>query len=214
MASGGTPRSERLRQAIPTIGSVTGRGFLGLGAAVGATGWGVTAVLTVRPGVAGPFDPALLATVAWVPLVALMIGVGLLATPDAVRFARPFGSWAPANGLASVATVAALSGWLPPQTYWMAWALAGATGYLGTWLAVRRTGRDGRLWLAAAACETAVVVGGVTVAGVWPVLLLGTAHVVPLTVAASGLQRRLGSGAPLVPVIATGLVLAVAMGGA
>jgi hypothetical protein len=171
-------------------------------------------VLTARPGAAGPFDPALLAAVAWTPLVALMVGVGLLATPDAVRFARPFRSWGPANGLASVATAAALFGWLPPQTYWVAWALAGAAGYLGTWLAVRSDGRDGRLWLAAAACETAVVVAGLTVGGVWPVLLLGTAHAVPLTVAASGLEHRLGSGASLVPVVATGLVLAVALGGA
>lgn len=196
-----------VRLPLPTLGAVSGRAFLALGAVVGGLGWGVTALLTARPGLAGAADPALLAALAWAPLVGLMVGVGVFATPDTVRFARPFLVWGPANGAASVATVAALLGWLPPSTYWLAWALAGATGYLATGVAVRRAGGDGRLWLAAAACESGVLLAGLTVGGSWPFALLGALHAVPLALSATGLARRLGARAALVPVLATAALL-------
>lgn len=181
MAGQQRPGDPPLTLPVPTLGAVSGRGFLAVGAAVGVLGWGSTALLTVRPGIAAPLAPALAATTVWAPLVVLMVAVGLFGTPDTVRFARPFLVWGPANGLASLATVAALLGRLPEATYWLAWALAGAAGYLGTGLAVRRAGDDGRLWFAAACCEAGALVAGVTVGGPWPFILLGAVHVLPLT---------------------------------
>lgn len=206
-----------VRLPLPTLGAVSGRSFLALGAVVGALGWGVTTLLTARPSLAGLLgpgvDPALLVTLAWGPLVLVMVGVGVFATPDGVRFARPFLVWGPANGAASVATVAALLGWLPAATYWLAWALAGVAGYLATGIAVRNAGGDGRLWLAAAGSEAGVLVAGVTVGGPWPFALLGLLHVAPLTLSATGLDRRHGTAAAMVPVlVATGMLAAAWVG--
>ncbi|WP_276258294.1 hypothetical protein [Haloglomus litoreum] len=196
-----------VRPPLPTLGVVSGRAFLALGAVVGALGWGVTSLLTARPGLAGATDPALLAALVWAPLVVLMVGGGVFATPDAVRFARPFLVWGPVNAAASMATLGALLGWLPAATYWVAWALAGAAGFLATGAAVRRTGDDGALWLATAACEAGVVVAGLVLGGPWPFAVLGVLHAVPLALWASGLARRLGAGVALVPVLSTAAVL-------
>jgi hypothetical protein len=205
-----------VRLPLPTLGRVSGRSFLTLGAVVGALGWGVTALLTARPSLLGPLAPgvelAFLVALAWVPLVLVMVGVGVFATPDRVRFARPFLVWGPANGAASVATVAALAGWLPPSTYWLAWALAGTTGYLGTAAAVRRAGGNARLWLSAAVAEVGVVVAAATAGGPWPFLLLGVAHALPLALDASGLARRRGAAVLPVAVVAGLLALALAAG--
>jgi hypothetical protein len=206
-----------VRLPLPTLGAVSGRSFLALGAVVGALGWGVTALLTARPSLAGllgpDVDPAFLVALVWVPLVLVMVGVGVFATPDGVRFARPFLVWGPANGAASVATVGALLGWLPGTTYWLAWTLAGAAGYLATGIAVRTAGGDGRLWLAAAGAEAGVLVAGVTVGGPWPFAVLGVLHATPLTLSATGLDRRHGTAAALVPVlVVAGMLVAARLG--
>jgi hypothetical protein len=185
---------------IPTLGILGSRGFLALGAAIGAVGWTVTALLTARPALAavipGPDDPALLVAALWLVLIAVMMGAGLFATPDAVRFSRPMLVWGPANGLATLATVGALLGALPTATSWLAWALAGATGYLATGLAIRRVGGDGRTWLAAAGCEALVPVAALLAGGPWPFAVLGAVHTLPLALDAADPERRLGCFAP------------------
>jgi hypothetical protein len=201
VVDGRAPGDPPLAPPVPTLGAVSGRGFLAVGAAVGATGWGATALLTARPGLAAPVAPAVAATGVWIPLIAVMVGVGLFGTPDPVRFGRPFLIWGPANGLATLATVAALLGWLPEATYWLSWALAGAAGYLGTGLTVRRADGDGRLWFAAAACEGAVLVAGAAVGGAWPFVLLGTVHVLPLALDAGGVAEWTGRTVWPVPVV-------------
>lgn len=206
---GGPPRS----LPLPTLAVLSGRGFLTLGACVGAVGWTATALLTARPGLAGsapePFDaPALLAAAVWLPLVVLMVTAGVFATPDRVRFASPFLVWGPANGLAGVATVAALAGVLPPATYWLAWTLAGAAGSLATGLSVRQVGGDGRTWLVAAACEALVPLAALGPGGPWPFVLLGTLHVLPLALDVADADRRLGCFAPaLVGFVAASVLL-------
>lgn len=210
MAGAQSPGDPPFTLPVPTLATVSGRAFLAVGAAVGALGWGITALLTARPGIAAPLDPALAAAAAWTPLIAVMIGVGLFATPDPVRFGRPFLLWGPANGLATLATVAALRGWLPGATYWLSWALAGAAGYLGTGLAVRRAGDDGHLWLAAAGCEASVLVAGLTVGGPWPFILLWTVHVLPLALDVGAVAERTGRPVWPVPVAAVTGLLALA----
>jgi hypothetical protein len=203
-----------VRLPLPTLGRVSGRSFLALGAVIGALGWGVTALLTAWPSLlallAPGIEPVFLVALVWMPLVLVMVGVGVFATPDRVRFARPFLVWGPANGAATVVTVAALVGWLPPPTYWLAWALAGAAGYCWTAAAVGRAGGDARLWLSATVAEVGVVAAGATVGGPWPFLLLGVAHALPLALDASGLARR--RGAAVLPVAAVAGLLAIALG--
>lgn len=201
---------------LPTLGQLSGRRFLALGAAVGAVGWSVTALLTARPMLAAvapaPLDdPALLASAVWFALVPVMIGTGLFATPDRVRFSRPMLVWGPANGLASVATVAALFGALPPATYWLAWALAGAAGYLATGVAVQDVGGRGRTWLAAAGCEALVPVAALGPGGPWPFAVLGVVHALPLALDAVDGERRLGSFAPALVWVVAGTVLAAGL---
>jgi hypothetical protein len=183
---------------VPTLSVVSGRAFLAVGAAIGALGWGATALLTARPGIVAPLDPAVAAATVWTPLIVVMVSVGLFGTPDTVRFGRPFLFWGPANGLASLATVAALLAWLPGVTYWLAWALAAAVGYLGTGVAVRRAGGDGHVWVATAGCEVSVLVAGGTVGGPWPFVLLGAMHVLPLALEAGSIPER--TGLPVWPV--------------
>jgi hypothetical protein len=161
---------------LPTLGLVGRRGVLALGAAAGAVGWGTTAVLAGQPGLVA--DPETVVVAVWAALVVLLGGVGGLLATDAVRFSRPMLAWAPANGLAVLATLGVLFGPLPDPALPAAWAISGAIGYAVT---ARVTGD--RLYLAAAFVELSTL-GAVAVvppAGLF--VLLGVAHALPLSLA-------------------------------
>ncbi|PSQ09965.1 hypothetical protein BRC93_11175 [Halobacteriales archaeon QS_5_70_15] len=114
------PRSSRpsIRSALvatPTLGPVGIDRFLAVGAAVGGVGWGVTVLRTAVPGLVA--DPELVAMVVWIGLVGVVVGVGTLATPDAVRFSRPLLAWGGANATATLLSTLSLVGVLPrPST--------------------------------------------------------------------------------------------------
>lgn len=191
------------RPVPPTTGRVGIRGFLALGAVVGAAGWGATVLLTARPDAVAA--PEWTAVGAWAVLVAVMGGVGVFGTPDAVRFSRPMLAWSVANGSASVASVLGVLGVLPDRAHLVAWSLAGATGYLATGLLVGRP--DARVYRVAAVLEGVLFVGvlggldGTTALG-----LLGVCHALPLALVAATDDRR----APLV--LVGGFLAVVAMG--
>jgi hypothetical protein len=175
---------------VPTLGRVGVDGFLALGAAVGAVGWSTTALLTARPDPVG--DPELAAMAVWFGLVGVMVGVGTLATPDAVRFSRPLLAWGGANGTATLVSTLALVGVLPSAVHLYAWPLAGLVGYAATARFVgRRNARDARLYGTAAVLEAATL--GLALAGGPPVLvfaLLGVCHALPLALVAGTRTAR------------------------
>jgi len=169
------------RLAPPTLARVDLDRFLALGAAVGALGWSATALLTARPDVVA--DPVLVSVALWGVLVAVMIGVGVFATPDAVRFSRPILVWGPANALASLVTLGVLFGPLPDWALPGVWALAGAVGYEASRRAVDGPARP--VYLAATFVEV-LTLGAVLVvppAGVF--VLLGVSHALPLALVVS-----------------------------
>ena len=176
--------------AVPTLGRVGLDGFLALGAAVGAVGWGVTALLAARPDQVG--DPELVAMAVWFGLVGVMVGVGTLATPDAVRFSRPLLAWGGANGTATLLSTLALVGVLPSAVHLYAWPLAGAVGYTATARLVGgRNPRVARLYATAALLEAATL--GLALVGVAPAIvfaLLGVCHALPLALAAGARTAR------------------------
>lgn len=197
--SSGTP----VRFAPPTRAAVSRDAFLTLGATVGAVGWGVTALLSASPTLVP--DPALVSIALWGLLVALMIGVGVLLTPDAVRFSRPMLVWGPANAAASLVTLGVLFGPLPGWTLLAAWALAGAVGYAAS--ARATNGRERRAYAMGAFLELltlGTVAVGLPVAGT--LALLGVCHVGPLLV----VTRTVDGRAPAAVVFAWLLVLLVA----
>lgn len=171
------------RFAPPTLGRVDLDRFLALGAAVGALGWGGTALLTARPGLVG--DPVLVSVALWAVLVAVMVGVGVFATPDEVRFSRPMLVWGPANALASLVTVGVLFGPLPDWTLPDAWALAAVLGYYAS--ARATAGNDRNVYLTAVFFEVMAFGTGTSPAGF---VALGVCHVVPLLLVAFTDFRR------------------------
>jgi hypothetical protein len=173
------------RLVPPTLDRVGLHGFLALGALVGAVGWAVTALLAARPDVVA--TPVLTSVVLWTGLVALMAGVGILLTPDSLRFSRPMLTWGSVNGLATVATVGSLLDVLPDGTPLVAWSLAGLIGYTAT--ASWTTGPDRRIYAVAAALElgTLLVVTSLTPAAGYA--LLGVCHALPLALVATTEHR-------------------------
>lgn len=171
------------RVAPPTLARVGLDRFLALGAGVGALGWGGTALLTARPGLVG--DPVLASVALWTALVAVMVGVGVFATPDAVRFSRPMLVWGPANALASLVTLGVLFGPLPAWALADAWALAGAVGYYAS--ARATAGNDRNVYLTAVFFEVITFGTGSSAA---TFVALGVCHVVPLLLVAFTDFRR------------------------
>jgi hypothetical protein len=146
--------------------------------------------------------------VVWYLLAGLMVAVGTLATPDAVRFSRPLLAWGAANGTATLLSTLALAGRLPGTTHLYAWPLAGLIGYATT--ARLATGRDTRLYRTAALLEA--VTFGLALVGVSPALvfaLLGACHSFTLALVVGSRTDR----APFVLVGAYLLVLVVGVGG-
>jgi hypothetical protein len=131
-------------------------------------------------------DPELLVMAVWFGLVGVMIGVGTLATPDAVRFSRPLLAWGGVNGVATLLSTLVLLGGLPPVVHLYAWPLAGLVGYAATARLVgRRNARDARLYGTAAVLEAATL--GLVLVGERPALvfaLLGVCHALPLALIA------------------------------
>jgi hypothetical protein len=171
------------RLAPPTLARVDLDRFLALGAAVGTVGWGVTALLAARPALVP--DPALVTVSLWAVLVTLMVGVGVFATPDPVRFSRPILVWGPANAAATLVTLGVLFGPLPEWALTDAWALAGAVGYYAS---VRATaGNDRNVYLTAVFFEVTTFGTGTSPA---VFVALGVCHVVPLVLVAFTDFRR------------------------
>ncbi|MFC7226089.1 hypothetical protein N0B31_01635 [Salinirubellus salinus] len=177
------PPSSLARLAPPTLARVDLDRFLALGALVGAVGWGATALLTARPDLVA--DPVLVSVALWGVLVAVMVGVGVFATPDEVRFSRPMLVWGPANALASLVTLAVLFGPLPAWTLPDAWALAGLVGYYASARATE--GNDRNVYLTAAFFEVTTFGTGTSPA---VFVALGVCHVVPLVLVAFTDFRR------------------------
>ena len=173
------------RFAPPTLGRVGLDGFLALGALVGTVGWAGTALLTARPGLVG--DPVLVSVVLWAVLVAVMVGVGVFGTPDAVRFSRPMLVWGPVNALATLATLLALFGPLPEATPLVAWGLAGLVGYAAS--AYWTAGVQRRTYAVAAFFEAQTLAAVTPLAPAHTYLLLGVCHAVPLAVVATTRHR-------------------------
>lgn len=178
-------RGPAVAPVLPTTATVGRDGFLALGAAVGAVGWTVTVAVTLRPGLVP--DPTLVVVGVWAVLVGVMGSVGAFATPDAVRFSRPLLGFAAANGTASVATLLAVGGVLPPATHAVAWALAGAVGY---GLAARSVDADAATYATAAVLDAlvaaSVLLGGATARHL---AVVGICHVVPLVAVSRGWKR-------------------------
>jgi hypothetical protein len=155
VSESGTLRTRLAALAPATSGRLDGSGFLLLGAAVGLVGWTATAVLELLAPDAGP-----LALVAWLPLVAAMLGAGLFHTPDAMRFSTPMLGWALLNGLATTATLWAVLFGVPDTlggdpfntvalgpdagAVWSLWTVDLALGYAWTADALRRAGQPSR----------------------------------------------------------------------
>jgi hypothetical protein len=191
---------------VPTTARVSLDGFLTLGAGVGTVGWGVALFAATTPAVP---TPELVSMAVWAVLVGVMVGVGVLGTPDAIQLSRPMVAWGVANGSASVASLLALFGVLPDATHVVAWGLAGSVGYGVTGRLV--DGRDGSVYLTAAAFE-AFTVGNALVVGGRPVhlALLGVCHVVPLVLVVGTETRRAPYllGGAWVATLLAGLVVA------
>jgi hypothetical protein len=171
------------RYAPPSLGRVDLDRFLALGAVVGAVGWTATALLAARPSLVA--DPTLVAVALWTVLVAVMVGVGVFATPDAVRFSRPMLVWGPANALATGVTLGVLFGPLPAWTLTDAWALAGVVGYYASARATE--GNDRNVYLTAVFFEVTTFGTGTSPA---VFVALGVCHVVPLVLVAFTDFRR------------------------
>ena len=177
--------------SLPTLGRVGLDGFLAVGAAVGAVGWGVTAGLTARPEVVA--DPELASMAVWIGLVGVMATVGAFTTPDEVRFSRPLLGWGAANGTATLLSMLALVDVLPDTVHLHAWPLAGLAGYAATARFVG--GRDGQLYATAAVLEGVTL--GLVLGGLPPALvfaLLGVCHSLALVLVVGTRTTR----APLV----------------
>jgi hypothetical protein len=155
VAASDSLRSRLAALAPATSDRLTGSDFLLLGAAVGLVGWSATAAIAaVAPGA------GFLTVVVWTPLVAVMLGAGLLHTPDAMRFSLPMLGWGLLNGLAVTATLVAVLVGAPDQVggdpfttvvlgpdagaVWSLWTLDLAAGYAWTADALRRDAQPSR----------------------------------------------------------------------
>lgn len=102
--------------------------FLLLGAGVGVVGWTGTAVVEL----AGIPRGGVVVLGLWAVLVAVMVGAGLLATSDGVRFSLPLLGWGVLNTVAIAVTVSAVALGGSSDTVWTIWAADLTLGYAWT----------------------------------------------------------------------------------
>jgi hypothetical protein len=206
------PRETTRRWVPASSDRLSADGFLLLGASVGLVGWTVTGAVELlsipRPG--------LVVLACWLPLVAVMSGALLFATPDAVRFSLPLVGWGILNGATIAATVVVVVTGGSAVTVWSLWVAVLALGYAWTARALRWNRAFGRAALYGYASLLAIGVLVYHAAGLpslrsvrYPVI--AALHALPLVLDArsdrSGAVNIAGLYAAVFALVALGWVL-------